>query len=218
MGHVPDDHLPGNSTATYSLDGGPPVRFTVPGLAPDGFLQLYEQPFFTVQNLDPEAVHEIEVTYHGTSAPLVFSYLQVDGGEIIQSLVRREPAAKKAPVGPIAGGVVGGVVFLLVLLGLVLLLRRRNRRKAAKAAAAVDLSIASPPERPLVTYEISPLVLPEQAYPTPSMPKAAGSTVRQQTVNPPSFERNSYRSEGYAFGQPFDPASQSPPAYDPNPS
>ncbi|KAH6902393.1 hypothetical protein BKA70DRAFT_671060 [Coprinopsis sp. MPI-PUGE-AT-0042] len=196
IGSVPSDYPRGNSTAQYSLDGGPQIAFNVPGL-PFAYFSLDEQPFFEVTGLGPGA-HELIVTHEGPAAPLVFNSLRVEDGDILQSTSARYSGVKRPPVGVIAGGTVGGFSLVLAVMAFILL-RRIKRRRDAKAAAAVDLS--DPPLQPhsllSAKYEVSPLILPDQP--------------QGHTVNQLAMASLNHHSGSHSSGYPFDPSVYPPP-------
>ncbi|KAH6902397.1 hypothetical protein BKA70DRAFT_1112962, partial [Coprinopsis sp. MPI-PUGE-AT-0042] len=138
IGNVPDGFPGAKSTATYSINSGPPIPFDVPGLG-TGVLPMYRQPLFKITNLG-SGIHELIVTYNGPAAPLVFDHLQVEDGDIMQSSLTPGgggAGGKKAPVGAIVGGAVGGAALLFVLLALILWMRKRKKSQSAQATAAV---------------------------------------------------------------------------------
>jgi len=218
IGSIPKDQPLQNSTATYSVDGGPRVTFDVPGLYTN-LLPRYGQPFFEVKNLG-RGTHELVVTYNGAAAPLVFDHLQVDGGDITQSALTRgvgdsSGGGKKKPIGAIVGGVVGGVVFLIAIAVLAVILVKRRKKKQADDAATVVTNSRPPtqPHSPLSsTYEVKPLMMSGQSPPTSfqSMPTTAtgDSTLQGHTMMQPigymGHHPNDSRSS-YPSGYPYNP-------------
>ncbi|KAH6902395.1 hypothetical protein BKA70DRAFT_1405051 [Coprinopsis sp. MPI-PUGE-AT-0042] len=224
MGSVPLDFPTGNSTATYSIDGRPPVTFVVPGLGRNPLLPMFGQPLFEVKNLD-SGVHELIVTYNGQAAPLVFEHLQVEDGDIIQTALTRDvggdtpPAGgnssggKKTPIGAIVGGAVGGAVLLLALLALVLFMKKRKERQRAQAAAAAAAVFVPPhsptePKSPVSsTYEVKPLRFSNQSPPTTfqTMSNTATGDSSPQGPTLGYFGHHPTASYSAASGLPFNP-------------
>lgn len=219
IGSIPKDKPLRNSTATYSLDGGPRVTFDVPGLN-DNLIPRFGQPFFEVENLGP-GTHELVVAYNGPNAPLVFDYLQVEGGDIMQSALTREVGGdtdtgggKKKPIGAIVGGVVGGVVFLVALAVLAVLLMKRKKKKDADAAAAAVVHSRPPtqPHSPLSsTYEVKPLMMANQSPPSSfqTMPSTVtgDSMLQGHTMQPLTYtgQPPNRSSVSYPSGYPYNP-------------
>ncbi|TFK23470.1 hypothetical protein FA15DRAFT_620792 [Coprinopsis marcescibilis] len=153
VGWSPEGYPAGNSTATYSLDGGPPVAFNFSG--PPSTFTLRYQTYFEIDSLSPEP-HTLIVTHQGPSTPLTLDYFLVEDGDfLIPSNPLRvlpssstpsatpsrtaEPEASTSsdsPTGAIAGGVVGGVVIIVALGFIFFLLKRRDRRIELRANSA----------------------------------------------------------------------------------
>ncbi|KAH6902396.1 hypothetical protein BKA70DRAFT_671133 [Coprinopsis sp. MPI-PUGE-AT-0042] len=233
IGSVPLDFPAGNSTATYSIDGRPPVTFVVPGLGRNTLLPMFGQSFFKVSNLG-SGVHELIVTYNGQAAPLAFDHLRVEDGDIIQTALTREVGGdnspgggnssgggKKAPIGAIVGGAVGGAVLLLALLALVLFMKKRKKKQRAEAAAAAAVYV--PPHSPTEpkspvssTYEVTPLRFSDQSPPTTFQTMsntATGDSLPQGPTmgyygQPPNPSMASYPA-----GQPFNPSGPGSPPH-----
>jgi hypothetical protein len=202
FGGAPSDYPTGKSVGTYSLDRGSAVGFDIPGRSA-AYPVLYQQPYFQVTGLGP-GVHELVVTYEGSSAPMVFHDLLVEDGDILQSRLKGEFRAKKASIGAITGGAVGGAVLLIALFALAVIARKRAQARAA-AAAAVDLSGFShgtPLNPPLSdVQEFSPLILSDQS---------GSSDLR---LGQKSDSRRSMLQNQSASGSTFDPFSNYPPPY-----
>ncbi|TFK31633.1 hypothetical protein BDQ12DRAFT_693806, partial [Crucibulum laeve] len=131
-----------SSSATYSIDGGPPSTFILNGLSPQS-ITIYNQIFFTTPDLTP-GPHNITVTNRGSGSttPLAIDYLLVTNASM-PNTSNRDPSStgsdpsqssspaqnnSGAPIGAIVGGVVGGLVLTAVLLGLLFFWRRRRRQ------------------------------------------------------------------------------------------
>ncbi|KAJ7768696.1 hypothetical protein DFH07DRAFT_301220 [Mycena maculata] len=146
FGYVPTE-LPHNaSSASYTIDGGPPVNFALNGL-PAQSATVYNTLFLTTNTLTPET-HNLVVSYDGDSAetPLVVgsffvtnvstpssSTTTTSASSTASADLSTTPAAatKSTPVGAIAGGIVGCVAVLALIVGLVFWCRRRRRSVAA---------------------------------------------------------------------------------------
>ncbi|KAF9458804.1 hypothetical protein BDZ94DRAFT_1123479, partial [Collybia nuda] len=77
IGFIPTE-LPHNaSSATYSVDGGPPTFFSLEGL-PSGSTTVYNQEFFKTPELQP-GPHSLVVIHQGTGqqTPLTLDFLYV---------------------------------------------------------------------------------------------------------------------------------------------
>ncbi|KAF7324547.1 Peroxidase [Mycena kentingensis (nom. inval.)] len=154
-GFVPKER-PRNATwATYTIDGGAPVNFTLDGLAPGDVPTEYNVLLFATPPL-VNKVHNLVVTHGGDllHTPLVFTHFlvtntssassaSVDSSPPPSSSSDSAAPEKEAPVGAIAGGVIAGV-FILSVLAVVLFFLRRRRQRAAAASASVSNTRTSP--------------------------------------------------------------------------
>ncbi|KAJ7842065.1 hypothetical protein B0H13DRAFT_1731810 [Mycena leptocephala] len=121
-GFVPNE-LPHNSTwATYSIDGGPPVNFTLGGL--NSSTTSYNNILFTTPTISNEP-HNLVVTYGGDGhhTPLVVQKFYVTNTTSAESISgsgsplpssalpspSSNPSAKRTPAGAIAGSIIGGM-------------------------------------------------------------------------------------------------------------
>ncbi|KAF7342109.1 hypothetical protein MVEN_01798200 [Mycena venus] len=146
FGYVPTE-LPHNSTsASYTIDGGPPVPFVLNGLAAQS-ATLYNAVMFTTNTLTP-ATHNLVVSYGGDSSktPLVVGAFYVTNTSTPSTSTStsaapgNSPSAdaststvttkKSSPVGAIIGGIVGCLVTIALVVGLVFWCRRRRQRQA----------------------------------------------------------------------------------------
>ncbi|KAJ7440779.1 hypothetical protein B0H11DRAFT_1750498 [Mycena galericulata] len=152
--------LPHNATwATYTIDGGPPVNFTLQGLAPGSASSIateYNVILFTAQALS-SATHNLVITYggDGNHTPLVIQGFYVTNTTTLAlasspssspngsasstsptSSTSSDSTSHHSSSGAIAGGVIGGLVLLALLAGLAFWLRRRRRDDAQQATAA----------------------------------------------------------------------------------
>ncbi|TFK23184.1 hypothetical protein FA15DRAFT_670684 [Coprinopsis marcescibilis] len=132
---------PAQSRATYSVDGGPPINFTIYG--PRSNTGQYT--LFETERL-PRNRHQLKVVYEGFEAPLALNLLWIEDGDIFNRDPRtlgttldglrvdplERPAAPetqtRSQIGPIVGGIVGGVLFLLLLVAALWIFLRRKRR------------------------------------------------------------------------------------------
>ncbi|KAF9477160.1 hypothetical protein BDN70DRAFT_934454 [Pholiota conissans] len=69
------------TTASYSMDGGAPISFTLNGIAAQATIVQYQQVFFTTQPI-VYGIHNVEVTYNGDSdsTPLSVQVIVVQTG------------------------------------------------------------------------------------------------------------------------------------------
>ncbi|KAJ2923223.1 hypothetical protein H1R20_g13870, partial [Candolleomyces eurysporus] len=138
----------GASGATYSIDGGSPVTFTIPGLSLGGATR-FQQVFFETDTL-PMGEHNISVQYLGASSPLVLQYLIIQNGDIMlngntppPSVGDIEPSKtdkhhEGSHTGVIVGGAIGGVALLVLLAIIFFLLRKLKQRRVAKQLTNID--------------------------------------------------------------------------------
>ncbi|TFK31634.1 hypothetical protein BDQ12DRAFT_105831 [Crucibulum laeve] len=130
------------SSATYSIDGGPPSTFILNGLPAQSTITIYNQIFFTSPDLTP-GPHNITVTNrgNGSTTPLAIDYLLVTNASMSDtsnhdpSSTGSDPSQSSTaqsdsgpPIGAIVGGVVGGLVLIAILLGLLFFWKRRQRQ------------------------------------------------------------------------------------------
>ncbi|KAJ7076462.1 hypothetical protein B0H15DRAFT_805602 [Mycena belliarum] len=145
-GYIPQElpHVP--SSASYSIDGGPPVKFTLPGL-PEQSVTQYNVIMLTTNTLTPTA-HNLVITYEGsgTQTPLVAATFYVTNTSAPASAPAASTAASESsatpssttlkngtPTAAIAGGTVGVLAALALIAGLVFWCHRRRRRSAENA-------------------------------------------------------------------------------------
>ncbi|KAH9483325.1 hypothetical protein JR316_0005431 [Psilocybe cubensis] len=159
---VNDSHI--QAMASYSIDGGDPVKFTVNNLATSVLDTITEQTIFQTNQVAP-GNHTIQIVYHGnsTTTPLTLMSLLVTGTKTILSVDPPPPAkpsssslsnpssSNPSPVpsnsshpkthrGIIAAAVAVSVILvvLLCLIGF-LLYRRRKRRLESKRFSSYSL-------------------------------------------------------------------------------
>ncbi|KAH6888342.1 hypothetical protein BKA70DRAFT_1079473, partial [Coprinopsis sp. MPI-PUGE-AT-0042] len=133
-----------STTATYTLDGGPPVTFALRGPGKDEDT-IFNQRFFETPPLSPGS-HRILVVYGGNqeTTPLTLTHLSIEGANSVSLSALYIPsqtsnsssrpnsdqteavASTTRPVGAIIGGTVGGFAIIVAFtLAIFLLLRRR---------------------------------------------------------------------------------------------
>ncbi|KAJ7089063.1 hypothetical protein C8R44DRAFT_818741 [Mycena epipterygia] len=150
-GFVPTE-LPHNSTfASYTVDGGAPVNFTLHGLSSPQSATSYNVILFTTPTL-PSGEHNLVVTHGGNSSqtPLVVGGFYVANNNILasnSSTSSTSPSSashtasptsspsKSSSTGAIVGGVVGGLLLLALLAGLAFWHRTRRRRVTEDTSA-----------------------------------------------------------------------------------
>ncbi|KAL0057647.1 hypothetical protein AAF712_015707 [Marasmius tenuissimus] len=129
-----------DSSGSYSIDGGPPIAFIIPGTKAvpqdSGNQTAWANQFmFENKSLSSENEHEMAISYTGTgtntSQMLVIDYFYVASNGVVineNQLGPAEPEKRAVPTGGIVGGVLGGTFGLIAISGLLWLLRRRRRR------------------------------------------------------------------------------------------
>ncbi|KAF7376926.1 hypothetical protein MSAN_00110400 [Mycena sanguinolenta] len=151
-GFVPTE-LPHNATwATYTIDGGQPVNFTLNGLSSPQSATEYFVPLFTTPTI-PNGAHNLVITYGGDSqhTPLVIQGFYVTNTTTVSSdssspsssastpsASPSSNSAKHTSAGAIAGGVIGGIIVLALLAALAFFYAKRRRRRRP------DLTSANP--------------------------------------------------------------------------
>jgi len=174
VGWLPSGYGTTPSTGTFSVDGGDPAEFVIPG-HPAGanrtniyYFNLFETPTLS------RAAHRLDVTFEGSSMPLVLDYFIVENGDIFRTngsllpddggrgndtiIPDPDPTTPPTPVldddgppiGAIVGGTVGGVAALVILGILFWFLKRRERRRntAAATTGAIDAFAPQSPSSP----------------------------------------------------------------------
>ncbi|PPQ74589.1 hypothetical protein CVT24_004187 [Panaeolus cyanescens] len=151
-------HAPSN--ATYQLDGGDPVAFTLSDLGPAGItVSRFNEVLFEVQNLQ-QGQHTMSVTYEGDSSvrPLILSSIVVQNyyEEVVST------SKKSLPISAIIGGVLGGFFLILTIIFLIFWYRFRRKR----AYQHVDLKEGR--------REIDPFYVDVSTYKVPSPRELSG--------------------------------------------
>ncbi|KAJ6594905.1 hypothetical protein B0H19DRAFT_1097066, partial [Mycena capillaripes] len=179
-GFVPTE-LPHNSTSsTYTIDGGPPVSFTLQGLSGDD--TEYNVIMFTTPTI-PSGPHNLVVQYGGDSdhTPLVvegFYVTNITTGSPASlpsfppasASPLSTPTSRSSHAGAIAGGTMGGLVLLVLLAALAFCYKRSLRHPDATLANPYPMSMAdgeAPPVADRHAYTSPPLV--PGPYPLPDL-------------------------------------------------
>ncbi|KAJ7853600.1 hypothetical protein B0H13DRAFT_1642854 [Mycena leptocephala] len=181
-GFVPTE-LPHTSTwATYSIDGGSSVNFTLRGLDSPSSPTNYNNILFTTPTISSDT-HNLVVTYGGDShhTPLVVQGFYVttttsvgsSSNSSLPSLSSPSPSSipsKRTPAGAIAGGVIGGILLLAALAALAFCYKRRRR-------GADDETSANPYPKSMADGGAPPLAAtPSNGQPYMYSPVAANSS------------------------------------------
>ncbi|KAF8170911.1 hypothetical protein K438DRAFT_1982468 [Mycena galopus ATCC 62051] len=156
-GFVPTE-LPHNATwATYAIDGGPPVNFTLEGLSSPSSATEYFYTLFSTPTIS-SAPHNLVISYGGDSqhTPLVIQGFYItntssasadssnpSSSSPSSSATPTSNPSKSSPAGAIAGGVVGGILLLALLAGLVLYCKRRRRPRGPELTSATPYPMSS---------------------------------------------------------------------------
>ncbi|KAF8079375.1 hypothetical protein FPV67DRAFT_115127 [Lyophyllum atratum] len=141
MGYIPIE-LPGNgSSASYSIDNGPPTSFSLNGHAPFDGTSVFNQAFFTTPELS-NTLHTLAVTHNGdageTPLTLDYIYLTVPSGgssagpAVVSGTPQLGSSSHSKPIGAIVGGVVGGLAAIAIAIFLLFFLRRRQNMSPSK--------------------------------------------------------------------------------------
>ncbi|KAJ6487410.1 hypothetical protein C8R47DRAFT_1047111 [Mycena vitilis] len=130
-GLVPASGFSHNSTwATYTIDGGSSVNFTLGGLPSRSTTTQRNIVSFTTSTIQSGS-HTLVATYGGDNGhtPLVVGEFMVTTTSIDTDSSSSAPVlpSKKIPVAGIAGGVVGAIAVLALLAALVVCYRRQRR-------------------------------------------------------------------------------------------
>ncbi|KAF6763609.1 hypothetical protein DFP72DRAFT_800865, partial [Ephemerocybe angulata] len=134
----------GASQGSYSIDGGSPTTFDIPGNFGSWSTQ-YQQVFFETQTLTREK-HNITVKFLGAAAPLFLEYLTVQNGDLVFTGNDKLPASigdhdkggydgdehPHSSTGVIVGGVLGGVALIVLIVVIFFLWRKLQQRRRIK--------------------------------------------------------------------------------------
>ncbi|KAF7303907.1 Peroxidase [Mycena indigotica] len=143
-GFVPTERPHNATCASYSIDNGQPINFTLRGLADaSDTTTQYNVMLFTTPLLEDKE-HNLVVTYHGDRdhTPLVLqSFYVFDSPDIHLSTSSSPPTASSGAskatrytsVGAITGGTIAGAFILAVLAVVAFCLRQTRRKRALEA-------------------------------------------------------------------------------------
>ncbi|KAF7376861.1 hypothetical protein MSAN_00103600 [Mycena sanguinolenta] len=136
------NQLPPNATwATYAIDDGEPVNFTLNGLPSPQSSTEFHVPLFTTPTL-PSALHTLVITYGGDDhhTPLVIQGFYVTNTTTVSS----DPSSPSLLLRSFDRRVVGGIVFLALFAALAFFYskHRRHRRPDFTAANPYPLPMA----------------------------------------------------------------------------
>ncbi|KIJ44148.1 hypothetical protein M422DRAFT_30652 [Sphaerobolus stellatus SS14] len=168
LGFIPTE-LPHNaSNATFSVDGGSPATFRLPGLTSDSSNTIYNQVFFTTPNLTM-GKHTLKVVHLGSRAqtPLTLTNMFLINGtfpstpsntQITQasssSITPNQSVnsdSHKTTIGAIIGVVLGGLALLLIIGGVLVWMRRQRNHREARTRPRLEVdemgyhSLPAPP-------------------------------------------------------------------------
>ena len=146
------------ASATWSVDGSPPVEFNLPG-PPAGDTQSRTK-FFETPKVSPGS-HILEVVYKGdvSAAPLTLWQLYIDHGGIPDTLNLLEGGEAKGTDMKTAavGAGLGGALVLVICASIFFFLRFRKRKSyASKNTGSIEYSPVSQP----VTHGYVPSIQP----------------------------------------------------------
>ncbi|KAJ7445165.1 hypothetical protein B0H11DRAFT_1746937 [Mycena galericulata] len=147
FGNVPAQTAHNASFATYTLDGGLPVNFTLAGLRADG--PTYYDVLILQTPVLPNGPHTLVITHGGDNST---TPLPVDQFFVANTTLAASPSASESPpahtaspsstfatekssppIGAIVGGTIAGLVLLAgLVLGAVLWRRARARRRVGQ--------------------------------------------------------------------------------------
>ncbi|KAF7314013.1 hypothetical protein HMN09_00559800 [Mycena chlorophos] len=133
-GYVPYQLAHNATWATYAIDDGAPVNFTLNGLRDNA--TEYNVVLFTTPELE-SAEHNLVVTYALRRLPRL---RPSSTPAPTPSIAASASSHKGKPVGAIAGGVVGGILLLLAVFLALCFRRRRGRRRDEFALGASSTS------------------------------------------------------------------------------
>ncbi|TFK30222.1 hypothetical protein FA15DRAFT_699767 [Coprinopsis marcescibilis] len=190
------DQPPATSQGVYTIDDKPPVPFFISGLA-RGQPNMGHYMLFESEELR-RGPHRLNVTYLGSSAPLVMDSILVRNGDIIVQNGASMPGISSASspqrprpnIAAIAGGVVGGVVALALFAMWHFILNKKRLRRG---------------------YDIEMSVKSFKSYPPPEFhaPHRTASTSSQPLSTPPTAAHSLNQSTGASI-PPYHPAVELP--------
>ncbi|KAJ7697267.1 hypothetical protein B0H17DRAFT_1177727 [Mycena rosella] len=212
IGHVPNQYPPNATSASYTIDGGPPISFPLNGLASATSSTQFNSLFFTTPAL-PDGFHTLAVTHGGdlNHTPLAVKFFYTSVSSQGSSTATTSPTSSIPPrrtnTGAIVGGVVGGLALLGFLAVLVLWRRKRQRRDLEQAATRPFITTTaddtrSPAPLPGICSDTSPVSGSETSGPGPwAMPVSPSRIVRgiSDVLGGASREKGGYPTPPPAF-------------------
>ncbi|KAJ6562501.1 hypothetical protein B0H19DRAFT_1375565 [Mycena capillaripes] len=236
FGYIPHE-LPHNSTSgSYTIDGGSPVPFTLPGLAAQS-ATVYNALMFKTNTLTP-ATHNLVVTYAGDTSktPLAVGAFYVtntstpSSGTSTSDAPANSPSSdssnstvttekKSSPVAAIVGGTIGCLAVLALIVGLIFWCRRRRRREAESVRRisanpfTMSATDTTPASAAATQYTYASVPADMHGYPyaqpeTPGTPVPAPMTT--YPYMPPAASLPSSDTSNYAYPYMAPAASLSP--------
>ncbi|KAJ7322978.1 hypothetical protein DFH08DRAFT_1030143, partial [Mycena albidolilacea] len=145
IGHISNQFPPNTTSTSYTIDGGTPITFPLPGLASAKSATQYNSVFFMTPTLS-DGFHSLTVT-HGSDidqTPLTVKYFYVTNKTSlsfpVSSTATTLPTSlsgsipSRSRTGLIAGGVFSGLVLLALLAVLCFWCQKRKTRDLEEAA------------------------------------------------------------------------------------
>ncbi|KAF6761830.1 hypothetical protein DFP72DRAFT_842664 [Ephemerocybe angulata] len=172
MGTIPSSLPHASSEGTYSIDGGTPVRYTIPGLPDSDSADQFNYVFFKTDPV-PLGDHELVVTHEGTesSTPLVLGNLLVEN-QVVQS-------NSAHLIGAIVGAVLGGLALILIAIVGVVYFRRYRKSSKSSIYKPINLVDSEP------FHYIRPFTLTRPTDPYDPHPQPQSYSYPQQQPPPP---------------------------------
>ncbi|KAJ7824782.1 hypothetical protein B0H14DRAFT_3145532 [Mycena olivaceomarginata] len=191
-GFVPTELSHNATWATYTIDGGPPVNFTLSGLPSPQSSTEYFVTLFTTPTIQ-SGPHSLVITYGGDNqhTPLVIQGFYPARYRLLRPLSSSQsstspPAPKKStPAGAIAGGVIGGLLLLGLLTALAFFCAKRRHRR----------DLTSPTHTPCRTQIQARLRFHSQDQHLPQASHTRTLRPRELIIQPAPRDRRSYRGD-----------------------
>ncbi|KAK6996834.1 hypothetical protein R3P38DRAFT_3626077 [Favolaschia claudopus] len=193
FGYVPHE-FPHNATwATYTIDNGSPVNFTLPGLSPTDETTQFFGRLFTMPPISSGS-HSLLITYGGDDqhTPLTIggfyvtntSEISADPTAFSSSSTSSSASASpsnspsshhSAPVGAIAGGVLGGTITLFLLAAAAFFWQRRRHQSTSNLTYANPFPMSGyNPNSPPLAVVAALQKNPSSAVPGNSLNQSSG--------------------------------------------
>ncbi|KAK6977478.1 hypothetical protein R3P38DRAFT_3472327 [Favolaschia claudopus] len=195
FGFVPHE-LPHNATwATYTIDNGSPVNFTLPGLSPSEDTTQYFASLFTMPTIS-SGPHDLLITYGGDGqhTPLMiggfyvtntnqtsadpFTFSSSSASSSASASPSTSPSSHHSTsAGAIAGGVIGGVIALFLLAAAAFFCQRRRHQNTSDPISATPFPMSgSNPNSPPLAVVAAPRNNPSSAVPGNSLNQSSGTS------------------------------------------